>query len=298
VAIDGDGFHLVFDKAAGRIAAWTFHGTPLLEEGPALNVWRAPTDNDGIKLRPDRRKLLDRWVQAGLDRLAYEAVSVQVEQVGPQVVRIVARSTAQADEDGPGFEHEHAYTVYGSGDVVVENTVTASGDLPPLPRVGLKMTLPAGFEHFSWFGRGPHENYVDRKVGAAVGLYGGTVDEQYVPYIMPQENGNKTDVRWAALTNEAGIGLLAVGTPSLEVSVSHYTADALYEATHTCDLVRCDDVVMNLDLRQCGLGGASCGPGTLPQYLVEPGTYAFRVRLRPFADGEGDVGRLARERVG
>ncbi len=105
-------------------------------------------------------------------------------------------------------------------------------------------------------------------------------------------------MRWAALIEDSGIGLLAVGTPPLEASVSHYTVDALYKATHTCDLVRCDKVILNLDLRQCGLGGASCGPGTPPQYLVAPGTSTFRVRLRPFLKGEGDLSRIARERVG
>jgi beta-galactosidase len=297
VAVSGADFRLVFDKNRGQIAAWTFRSTPLLQNGPVLNVWRAPTDNDGIKLRPDRRKLLDRWVQAGLDRLESATQSMDVERLGTQVVRISVRTAAQAEDTTGRFEHQHAYTVYGSGDVIVENVVTASADLPPLPRVGVRMTLPAGFERFTWFGRGPHENYVDRKAGAAVGLYGGTVDEQYVPYIMPQENGNKTDVRWAALSDESGIGLLAVGTPSLEVSVSHYTADALYKATHTCGLVRRDEVTFNLDLQQCGLGGASCGPGTLPQYLIMPGRYVFRVRLRPFAK-EDDLARLARVQVG
>jgi hypothetical protein len=236
-------------------------------------------------------------LQAGLDRLTRTVKSVTVERIGAEVVRVVVRAMSQA-EGCPGmFEHEHAYTIYGSGDVVVENTITGSQDLPPLPRVGVTMTLPGGFEWFTWYGRGPHENYVDRKYGAAVGLYNSTVDEQYVPYIMPQENGNKTDVRWAALSNEAGVGLLAVCDPALEVSVSHYTADDLYKAVHTYELIRRDQVTFNLDLIQCGLGGASCGPGTLPEYLIEPGTFRFAVRLRPYSAGEA-LTRIARERVG
>ena len=295
VLVEGADFSLAFGRDQGTIVSWTFRGTPLLDSGPALNIWRAPTDNDGIKLRPDRRKLLDRWLQVGLDRLEQQVSSVTVEQVGPQVVRVVVRATSQADGCPGAFEHEHAYTVYGSGDVVVESAVTASADLPPLPRVGLTMTLPGGFERFTWFGRGPHENYVDRNYGVAVGLYSGTVDEQYVPYILPQENGNKTEVRWAALSNEAGVGLLAVCHPALEVSVSHYTADDLWKAGHTCDLIRRDEVTLNLDVKQCGLGGASCGPGTLPQYLVLPGRYDFAVCLRPFVEGEHDPSRIARE---
>ncbi|GAG06117.1 unnamed protein product, partial [marine sediment metagenome] len=123
------------------------------------------------------------------------------------------------------------------------------------------MNISPGFEKVSWYGRGPHENYIDRNIGAAVGVYSGNVDDQYVPYIMPQENGNKTDVRWIMLTNDAGVGLLAFGMPLMEVSVSHYTADDLYRAFHTCELIRRNKVILNLDYRQSGLGGASCGPG-------------------------------------
>ena len=166
--------------------------------------------------------------------------------------------------------------------------------MPPLPRIGLTMTLPAGFEQVTWYGRGPHENYIDRNVGARVGIYDDTVDGQYVPYIMPQENGNKTDVRWVALRNETGAGLLAVGGQLMEMSALHYSADDLYKAFHTNELVRRDEVILNLDYRQCGLGGNSCGPMTRPEYLLQPGSYSFAFRLRPFGKDEEpkELGRL------
>ena len=174
--------------------------------------------------------------------------------------------------------------------------------MPPLPRLGLTMTLTKGFEQVEWFGRGPHENYIDRNEGAAVGLYRGTVDDQYVPYIMPQENGNKTDVRWLTLSNDDGVGLLAAGKqgapgegPWMEASVSHYTSEDLYRAFHTHELIRRDETILNLDHKQCGLGGASCGPGTLPQYLIEPGTYKFIFRLRLFSAQEHSPAKLGRQ---
>ena len=122
-----------------------------------------------------------------------------------------------------------------------------------------------------------------------MGIYGGTVDDQYVPYVTPQENGNKTDVRWAALTNGLDAGLLFVpepaddGHPWLNVSAHHFTTDDLTKARHTHELERREDITLNLDYAQSGLGGASCGPGTLPQYLIEPREVRFRVRLRPFS---------------
>jgi hypothetical protein len=298
VIVRGATFELGFDRATGRIASWQFEGLPVIERGPALNVWRAPTDNDGIKLRPERQKLLRLWLDAGLDRLSEELVSLEWARLGTHTVRVVVQARSSAEGGSGSFEHEHEYTVYGSGDVVLKSTVVASADLPPLPRIGVTMTLPPAFEQFTWYGRGPHENYIDRSVGAPVGKYESSVDEQYVPYIMPQENGNKTGVRWAALRNDAEIGLLAVCDPPLEVSVSHYTAQDLYEATHTNELTRREEVIWNLDVRQCGLGGASCGPGTLPQYLVLPGVYRFSVRLRPFASAGDGLARMARERLG
>ncbi|MFC1975354.1 glycoside hydrolase family 2 TIM barrel-domain containing protein [Chloroflexota bacterium] len=297
--ITGQDFSLTFDKAGGQISAFSFKETALFQTGPILNIWRAPTDNDGIKARPDERqeKLLSKWLEAGLNRLERQTKSVTVEQLGPQVVRISAHTLAQAEGCPDSFDHQHTYTIYGSGDVLVENVVQTDSSLPSLPRIGLTMTMPGGFENFSWFGRGPYENYIDRNVGVAVGLYSGSVDEQYVPYIVPQENGNKTDVRWLSLTNDTGLGLLAVGLQPLETSVSHYTADDLYQAFHTNELTRRDEVILNLDFKQCGLGGASCGPGTLPPYLILPGTFTFSFRLRPFIAGDASPADLSRQKL-
>ncbi|MBN2500275.1 MAG: DUF4981 domain-containing protein [Anaerolineales bacterium] len=181
------------------------------------------------------------------------------------------------------------YQVYGSGDVVIDTQVQPDEGLPPLPRVGLQLALLEGFEQFKWYGRGPHENYSDRQESAHVGVYAGNVDDQYVAYVLPQENGNKTDVRWAALRNPDGYGVLAVGMPLLNVSAHHFTAHDLTAAKHTYELVRRPEITLNLDLAQCGLGSASCGPGVLPQYILEPDSYHFQMRLRPLAPGNDPV---------
>jgi hypothetical protein len=158
------------------------------------------------------------------------------------------------------------------------------------------MTIPGGFEKLTWFGRGPHENYCDRKEGAAVGVYSETVDEQYIPYIKPQENGNKTDVRWALLTNDLDFGLLIVGMPLMEFSVHHYTIEDFEKAKHTYELKRRDDITLNIDYKQSGLGGGSCGPDTLPQYLVKPEHIHFAIRLRPISPGES-VDELSKQTI-
>jgi hypothetical protein len=167
--------------------------------------------------------------------------------------------------------------------------VSLDKDLPALGRVGVTMTVPEDFSTFTWYGRGPHESYVDRNTGAAVDVYRSTVDDEYVPYVKPQEFGNKTDVRWAALTKADGTGLLAVGMPLLEVSAHRYTARDLAAAQHTYQLRPRHEIVLNLDLAQSGLGSASCGPGVLPAYQLTASGYRYCLRLRPLAKGDSPL---------
>ncbi|MBK8433337.1 MAG: hypothetical protein IPL28_19485 [Chloroflexi bacterium] len=148
--------------------------------------------------------------------------------------------------------------MWGDGTLELANDITAAPNLPPLPRLGLTLSLAEGFEQLSWFGRGPHECYRDRQEGAAVGIYHSTVSEQYVPYIMPQENGNHTEVRWLTLTNGNGLTLKVWGNPPLEMSASHLSAADLTAARHTYELDPRPETILNLDFQQSGLGGASC----------------------------------------
>ncbi|MGB3617721.1 MAG: beta-galactosidase small subunit, partial [Catalinimonas sp.] len=178
------------------------------------------------------------------------------------------------------------YTIYGSGDVVIDHRIEMPADFPVLPRVGVRMHLPAAVSRMTWFGRGPHESYPDRKSSAAVGLYSGAVRDQFVPYGRPQENGNKSDVRWAAFTTPEGRGLFVAGDTLLHVSAHHYTLENLTAAAHPTDLEDGPDVTVNLDLHQAGLGGDdSWSPRTHPEYQITPGTFRYRTRLRPVAPG-------------
>jgi beta-galactosidase len=154
----------------------------------------------------------------------------------------------------------------------------AVGDLP---RLGVVLGLKPGFEKLKWFGRGPFENYWDRKRAALVDLYESTVADQYVPYIMPQEHGNHTDVRWLSLDN-GKTGLLVTAQGGLEFTASHYTAHDLYAAHHTYDLKPRAEVILSLDWHQRGLGTASCGPDTLDRYKIGSGKYRFGYSIQAF----------------
>jgi len=163
----------------------------------------------------------------------------------------------------------------------VANEVEPYGNLPVLPKLGVILVLPRTLDTLTWLGRGPHESYVDRKRSADVGLYRGSVAEQYERYVRPQENGNKTDVRWAALTDTLGQGLLVVMDGTCSISAHHNTAQDYEQARHIDKVVPRPEVYLCLDAAQMGLGGASCGPRPLSQYILTAQPAQFRYRLRP-----------------
>ena len=287
IAITGEAFTLRFDKRLGTIGGWEFQGQTLLTGGPRLHVWRAPTDNDA--------HIANEWRKAGLDRAQHRIDRAVLVQTLPQAVVIEVDDVLGATTVLPVFACTYRYTIYGSGDVVISTHITPRrADLPHLPRLGLQMRLPGEFDRLAWYGRGPHESYSDRKESARMGVYRGTVQEQYVPYIMPQENGNKADVRWAAVTDARGAGLLVTGMPLLNVSAHHYTTEDFTRARHTFELQRRDETTLNLDYRQGGLGSNSCGPGPLEEYLLQAVEASFAVRLRPFAGDAETAERLSK----
>ncbi len=276
LTVTGEAFELVFDLGHGRLDRWHYQGLELLARGPRLNVWRAPTDND-VNIARD-------WLAAGLDRLVPSVRSCALTRSEPQVVVIEVETVLAAYSRRPALACAQRYTIYGGGDVVIETRVKPLSPLPVLPRLGLQLRLPPALDRLAWYGRGPHECYADRQASALVGVYSGRVRDQYVPYVRPQDYGNKTGVRWAALTDARGLGLLALapaGGPLLEMSAQEYATEDLARARHTYELAPCGEIVWNLDHRQAGLGSNSCGPGPLPQYLIEPVEQSFTVRLRP-----------------
>ncbi len=277
--IEGAEFRITFDKHTGRLASWECAGRPLLVAGPALQIWRAPTDNDATTWGDQLATI--RWREAGLDRLAHSLRHFAVRQAGPALAMAEATFWVAAPGHDAGFDCHHRYAVYGSGEVVLHTDVRPVGQLPHLPRIGVRLTVPAALEVVTWYGRGPHESYADRKRGAAIGLYRLPVDALYHPYVMPQENGNRTDVRWVALTDPDGFGLLATGDAAFEFSAARFTAEDLTAARHVHEVPRRDAITWNLDHRQTGLGGNSCGPGTLPQYRIPPVPARFIFRLCP-----------------
>jgi beta-galactosidase len=146
----------------------------------------------------------------------------------------------------------------------------------------MQMGIPGEFRTMTWFGRGPQENYADRRTGAAVGLYSGRVDDLIYPYLEPQENGNRTEVRWVTFTNPAGFGLRATGLPLLCVSAWPYEMAELERVKHPYQMRRSPNLTLNLDYRQMGVGGDdSWGALPHPEYRLPARPYHYRFRLSP-----------------
>ena len=251
------------------------------------------------------------WRRAGQFRGVH---SVTAEQIRPQVVRVTVESTlpaGQAEYRDVHFRHDkidtipagetnyrNIYTIYGSADVVVESIFDpADKKLPELPRFGMQTAIPAEFDTMTWYGRGPHETYWDRKTGAAVGVYSGPVEEQIHNYVRPQENGNKTDVRWMTLTNKDGVGLLVVGMPLLSVSAWPYTMEDLERARHINELPRRDTITVNIDYKQMGVGGDDgWGARPHPEYRLPCKPYNYSFRLQPITPDMGDIETIVRRK--
>ncbi len=293
IRIKGREITAVFDRTDGTLVSLLYGGKEMLapDGGPVLQAYRAVTSNDKAFGSGRARD----WQRAGLNRLTREVRHVTVHSQDAKSVRVEVLAVSTTPR-GAGFNHRATWTVRDDGSIDLNNRFEPFGELPPLPRIGVVMHLAGDLEHLCWYGRGPHENYVDRCQSADMGIWTSTVDEQYVPYPRPQETGTKTDVRWLTLTDTDGNGLLVVAEPSIAASALHYTASDLDQAEHTYELRRRDEVVLSLDARHSGLGNASCGPGVLPQYEIPPVPYDLQLSFRPcVALSDTEAARLSRQ---
>lgn len=273
LTINGDNFQLTFDKTKGQIADFTFNSIQLIKSGPELNFWRAPTDNDiGNRMDINSKE----WKDAGKNRTT---TKVTVTKVSDKEIHILVNADLPTKTVS---QNQTEYVIYGTGDIVVNNILTPGAKSRDIPEIGMQLTLPKAFEDVTWYGRGPYENYWDRKTASNVGVYQSTVSDFFVPYIEPSENGNRTDVRWVTLTDKNGNGLMATGMPLMEMSALHYTAADL-EADHTYQLKKSSDIFLKLNYHQMGVGGDnSWGAQTHSEFkLIADQSFVYSFRLSP-----------------
>ncbi len=304
VQVDGDSLRVIFNRPTGRLFSLNFHGNEYLRRGPQLNLWRAPLANE---LDPwalnkagmhDFHDAMGEWVAGswwtnGLHHLNQELVEFRVEKNKRGSVRVAVNSVYSSNQYTTSFEEWLQYTILQTGDIIISHHLVPHGVMPAwIPRIGMSMQLDSVFSNLRWFGRGPWETYPDRKSGAAVGLYSSTVRGDYVPYLLPQDYGNKTDVRWIALSNNRGEGIFISAEQLFNCSVHQFGLENLTRSLYRPQLKPADFVSLYIDHAVSGVGGTA--NSVMQKYRVVPQEVRYRVRLRPFRGGE-EIEALYRE---
>ncbi len=264
-------------KNTGLVYRMIANGKWLINSELQPDFWRAPTDNDFGNNMPTRCNI---WRTAGRNR---ELKNIKVEEVNNSVV--VTADLLLRDVES---NYQLKYSMFGDGSLKVEvNYKAGSIDLPDMPRFGMELCLSSEYNQFSYYGRGPWENYNDRNTASFLGIYSDDVSNQFVPYIRPQENGYKTDIRWLSLTNRDGFGLKVEGLQPLSGSALHFCSSDFdpgltKKQQHSSDVHPRNNVFLHIDLKQCGVGGDnSWGAWSHKQYRLENNEYAYSFVLKP-----------------
>ncbi|MFC4296334.1 glycoside hydrolase family 2 TIM barrel-domain containing protein [Novosphingobium tardum] len=292
VVATSSGAQFTFDRTTGELASWRNKGREMLTAGLVPNLWRAPTDNDSGAS----------WMlkTSGIWKSAVAGRKLSVFTAARKGADIQIRTVYRLEGDVADFSLD--YTIANDGSVQVSARFDPlKPKLPIIPRVGTNIQFEGAFSNLEWFGRGPHENYWDRKSGAAIGRYSAPVASQYHDYSRPQETGNKSDVRWFALRDAQGNGVLVTGDALLNFSAlpvlqSDLDHDRRRGAPHRHggDVTFRNLVSVNIDHLQMGVGGInSWGALPLPQYRIPAANYAWSFRLAPLAPGQ-DAQAIAR----
>ncbi len=298
--VSGDGWSIDFDNATGAIASLTYNGKQIITpgNGPQLNALRAPTDNDfpvfgqwfANGLNDLRHKVLDHKTYTRADGAV--VLQYTVESQSPRAYGITGGGLQGRYVITPGREFgpedfkfltNQIYTVYPDGSVELQSAIDSNKPSVLLPRLGYAMTLPTELQNYTYYGRGPLNNFNDRETSQNVGLYRQTVAGQFIPFPKPQSMGNREDIRWNALTDDAGNGLQFIALDgTMSASAMPWDDLEMTLAAHPYELPASKGTTLHIDTKDLGLGGASCGQGiALPEDRVYADAQTFGFMIRP-----------------
>ena len=284
VKVRGDGFTVVIDKTSGALVSFEASDVELLTEPLRPDFWRAMTDND---LGNSLRSAAGLWKEAG-DELVASSASIDTGDDKETVI------TVEAETNGVNAFFTVVYRVFATGEVGVALDFAPAATLPELPRFGMRMALDSSFDRIRWYGPGPEPTYSDR-VLLPVGLYEGAVADQFVPYARAQESGNKADARFIAVTDAAGNGLLAVGSPLLSANALPFSHEAIEAAKHPHEIQLDGKVHLNLDRAQRGVAGDnSWGRPPLDEYRIDAVAQRYEFWIQRLREGD-NAAELARK---
>ncbi|NMB49875.1 MAG: DUF4981 domain-containing protein [Bacteroidales bacterium] len=290
--VSGVNFDYTFNKADGQLCSMKYMSKELLKQGGQLNVWRAPVANElddwtnpALKISPRTegygRMVANAWYSIGLDNMKSKLESFRVENKGENVIVTVREIALFGNADRAGFENEMIYMISPNGEISLQHTINPNGKMPmSLPRIGTKWVFDDQMQNVEWFGRGPQENYPDRKTGYRTGLYQSTVDAMFVPYLIPQDCGLRTDNHYVRLTNAEGIGIEFSAAEPFNFNCYNYSTENLSKAKQTYQLIKSDGVTFNFDYQTTGVGCTAIG--VLDKYQTIPQAIQFTSSIKPF----------------
>ncbi|MHA1795269.1 MAG: glycoside hydrolase family 2 TIM barrel-domain containing protein [Promethearchaeota archaeon] len=274
IIISNDAVSVEISKKDASIIQWSIRGKNFLLSPLRFNFWRAPTDNDrGLTNFVPFLPKFKGWKRASLK---YRAKNSEIHYLNPYVIEILTELKVPYGKTSL----MHQLTVFSTGEIYIENSFTPKKDMI---KFGMSMAIPIEFGNLEWFGRGPHENYGDRKKGTPIGRYNMSIKEFPFPYIRPQDNGNRSDIRWITFKTSKEDSIAIHGIPQVSISAWPYTLHDLESASHTVDLPTRHLITVNIDYNQQAVGGDnSWGAKPLKKYrLVKNQTYSYKFLLIP-----------------
>jgi beta-galactosidase len=289
--VTGKNFKYSFNSKNGLLESMLVNGKEMIHHGPELNVWHAPLANEtdewtfrssNIKNRIDGygRMAATEWYSAWIDKMTFLNDKFLLQQSGDTAVIITVKNVYSTGNGRGSFINNSKYAIDGNGTITLENSVIPNGQMPAwLPRIGQQWILDSTLNNVKWFGRGPQENYPDRKSGYKIGEYVSTAAEMYEPYLIPQDYGLRTDTRRVMITSDDGYGLEFKGNKLFNFSAQLYSTENLTKALYTYQLHPFNGITFNLDYATSGVGCTAAG--VFPEYQVMPSRYDFVVTITP-----------------
>ncbi len=285
IRIEGKSFEAVFSKNKGTLSSYISNGKKLINSPLVLNLFRLPTENDKAQAGGwDDMAIKDLTVDAG-------SWEINMSDTGNYAdLLIINQYNAKGDNS---YRVDMAFKVLSDGTIIVNTFFEPKSKMSILPRIGYRLEMPENFENLTWFGRGPWESYSDRKEASLEGVYNSSVADQWERYVLPQETGNKEDVRWMSITGDDGAGLLFVAPEKMSASATHYRPEDIYQSRynrklHPYEVPFTENTIVNLDAVMRGLGNASCGPDVMEQYELKAKSTPFQFIIMPLTTTMGN----------
>ncbi len=304
VIVKGEGFEYIFDKKLGALASMVIDGKERLKSPFLVNVWRAPMANDKDWWGSRAAYSLNwkegfgnfvatEFYSAGIDKLSYYPIYTRVSELDGKVyidIRQITLFGASIEVDQEqytsgfqysGLENIYSYIIEGNGEITIHHISKPYGRTLPLyfPRFGLTFTLDNSLDQVEWYGRGPQENYPGRKNGYKIGIYNLTIDDMYVPYIIPGDYGLRTDIRWVKMTDNQGKGLKFEVNELFNFNAYPFSTENLTKSIYTYQLQKQDGITFNLDYASSGVGDSSAG--VMRSYWVYPTMFEREIKISP-----------------